>query len=306
MTDRLGAALAADAAAVGSKLLSLYPETADPDIGLVYRAEKYSLMAGGKRIRPFLVMETAKAFSGGASPERREAIGGTALCFAAAVEMMHTFSLIHDDLPCMDDDDLRRGRPTSHKAFGEAVALLAGDSLAIRPFLTIMNCPTASDTEARRAAAALAAAAGSDGMIGGQVTDMRGETEKLDFDTLLKLHSLKTGAMIKVSCALGCIAAGLADGDPAFRAAQSYAAGIGLAFQIVDDVLDATADPAALGKNAGSDAKNGKTTFLSFMDISDARGYARRVTSDAVAALDGFGGCELLRDLAGWLLERSF
>lgn len=301
MTDRLKTALSRDAEAVEKKLLSLYPETADPDIALIQKAEKYSLMAGGKRIRPFLVLEFCRAFSG--EPDGTDT--DAALAFAAAVEQVHTFSLIHDDLPCMDDDDLRRGRPTSHKVFGEAVALQTGDSMCIRAFETILGSGSADPETLARAALALSRAAGGNGMVGGQVTDMRGEREQFDFDTLLKLHSLKTGAMIRVSAKLGCIAAGIPEGDERMAAADRFAAGTGLAFQIIDDVLDVTSDAAALGKNTGSDSENGKTTFLSFMSVEEARAYAKKVTDEAKAAISGYPQCGILCELADWLLERS-
>ena len=297
MTDRLKNALQADAAAVESRLLSLYPSTDDPDIGLIYRAEKYSLMAGGKRIRPFLTLEFCRAFGGKND--------GLALAFAASVELVHTFSLIHDDLPCMDNDDLRRGKPTSHRVFGEDVALQVGDSMCIRAFETILGCGLADADTLLRGALALSRAAGSGGMVGGQITDMRGEKEKFDFDTLRKLHAMKTGAMIRVSAELGCIAAGLRPGCAEYADAIGYAENIGLAFQIVDDILDVTADSAVLGKNTGSDSENGKTTFLSFMDIGEAREYAGRVTGDAVAAIKKYPSCDILADLALWLLERG-
>ncbi|MCQ2427366.1 MAG: polyprenyl synthetase family protein [Clostridia bacterium] len=299
MSEEFKRALTENALAVERELLSLYPETENPDIADVYGIEKYSLTAGGKRIRPFLVTAFCKAFS--SDPEKDRP---AALRLAAAVEMMHTFSLIHDDLPCMDNDDLRRGRPTSHVVFGEAQALLGGDSLSIRAFETVMSAPM-SDAARCRAAYALARAAGSDGMIGGQMADMRGEKEKLDFETLLTLHALKTGKMIVLSAELGCIAAGVPDGDPRLEAAKKYASRIGLAFQVIDDILDATSSAEVLGKSTGKDEKSGKTTFLSFMTAERAHGYAATLTAEAESALDGYEKCGLLKEFAGMLLERK-
>ena len=289
------AALAANAAAVEEKLASYYPVSADPDISLCREAEKYSLLAGGKRIRPFLVTEFCRLFRGN---------GEAALCFACGIEMMHTFSLIHDDLPCMDDDDLRRGRPTSHVRFGEATALLCGDALSIRAFDAILGAPC--DASARvRAARALAAAAGADGMIAGQLTDLRGETERLDFETLHKLHGQKTGAMIRLGARLGCIAAGLPDESEAFRAADLYAAKIGLVFQIIDDILDVTSDAATMGKSVGGDAVDHKTTFMTYMSPAEAYAYAEKLTDEAKDAIRSYPGSELLLDLADYLLTRK-
>lgn len=282
-------------AEVERKLSGYYPETSDPDIALCRNAETYSLLAGGKRIRPFLVCEFSRTFGG--NPD-------VALSFACAIEMMHTFSLIHDDLPCMDDDDLRRGRPTSHKTFGEATALLAGDSLSIRAFEAIA-LSGASDAQKTRAVLALSSAAGCDGMIGGQLTDMRGESEEFDFQTLLKLHSLKTGALIRCAAKLGCIAADLADDSAEMRASLEYAAKIGLVFQIIDDILDTTSTPEELGKSTGGDAEHNKNTFLSFMSAEEAFSYAQKLTDEAKTAVSGFGNSETLVSLADMLLYRK-
>lgn len=292
----LKSALSETASELDAFLRECYDPYSDPDTQLVRRAEQYSLMAGGKRIRPFLVLEFCRAFGG----SRR-----AALPFAAAVEMIHTFSLIHDDMPCMDDDDLRRGRPTSHKMFGEATAMLAGDSLSLRALETALSNREVSPRTALTASLELSRAAGSEGMIGGQIIDMRGETEDLDFDTLLRLHSKKTGALIRVSALLGCLAAGLQTEDEKTQAAVRYADQIGLAFQIVDDILDATATAEQLGKSVGGDAEHHKTTFLTFFTIEDARAYAARLTEDAVEAVAPYEGCERLRQLAGYLLART-
>lgn len=285
------AALCASAEKVASALRRCYPADAEKDT--LYNAELYSLMAGGKRIRPFLTLEFCRLFGG--SEE-------AAMPFACAVEMMHTFSLIHDDLPCMDNDDLRRGRPTSHKMFGEATALLAGDSLELRAVKTALLNAQVSPLDSRRAATVLADCAGK--MIEGQVMDMAAEREAISMEQLLTLQSKKTGALMEVSAAMGCIAAGIEDDAPEMNDAVLYAGRIGLAFQIIDDILDAQSTAEELGKSVGSDARDGKTTFLSFMSADEARSYARRVTDAAIDAVAGYHGSETLVALAEWLLTR--
>ena len=285
------AALCASAEKVASALRRCYPADAEKDT--LYNAELYSLMAGGKRIRPFLTLEFCRLFGG--SEE-------AAMPFACAVEMMHTFSLIHDDLPCMDNDDLRRGRPTSHKMFGEATALLAGDSLELRAVKTALLNVHVSPWDSRRAATVLADCAGK--MIEGQVMDMAAEREAISMEQLLTLQSKKTGALMEVSAAMGCIAAGIEDNAPEMNDAVLYAGRIGLAFQIIDDILDAQSTAEELGKSVGSDARDGKTTFLSFMSADEARSYARRVTDAAIDAVVGYKGSETLVALAEWLLTR--
>ena len=285
------AALCASAEKVASALRRCYPADAEKDT--LYNAELYSLMAGGKRIRPFLTLEFCRLFGG--SEE-------AAMPFACAVEMMHTFSLIHDDLPCMDNDDLRRGRPTSHKMFGEATALLAGDSLELRAVKTALLNVQVSPLDSRRAATVLADCAGK--MIEGQVMDMAAEREAISMEQLLTLQSKKTGALMEVSAAMGCIAAGIEDDAPEMNDAVLYAGRIGLAFQIIDDILDAQSTAEELGKSVGSDARDGKTTFLSFMSADEARSYARRVTDAAIDAVAGYHGSETRVALAEWLLTR--
>lgn len=288
--------LAENAALIDATLEKL-TSAQDEDFAAELDAERYSLLSRAKRIRPTLVLEFCRLFGG--SDE-------AALPFAAAVEMIHTYSLIHDDLPCMDDDDLRRGRPTCHRAFGEATALLAGDGLLTRAFGVLASNTAVSDAAVRDAVAALSAAAGSFGMIGGQVIDLAGEEKQLPFELLLKLHAHKTGALIAVSAELGCIAAGLARNDSRTLAALAYARGVGLAFQIVDDLLDATADAATLGKSVGSDAKSQKTTFLTHLDKEAARAYAIDETNKAKAALDDLAGNDVLLALADYLTEREY
>lgn len=263
---------------------------------IIISAEKYSLLGGGKRIRPFLVNEVARVL--GASLE-------ASMPFAMAVEMIHTYSLIHDDLPCMDNDDFRRGKPSNHKVYGEAYAMLAGDALLTNAFLAAASNKNVDTSYLSAAITALSDAAGDEGMIGGQVTDLEGEEKKLTFEELLRLHSLKTGKMIEVSALLGCIAAGYSAKTKEARAVCAYARNIGLAFQAIDDLLDLIGDEAIVGKTLSSDAENQKTTFLSFFDIEGVRDYAKRLTEDAISEISEIEGSELLRELALYLLERD-
>ncbi len=269
----------------------------DSDYGVIFEAERYSVLGGGKRIRPFLVLAFSRLFGGSDT---------AALPFAAAIELMHCFSLIHDDLPCMDDDNLRRGKPTNHVVYGEATALLAGDALAIRSLGTAAANAAVPPAAALRAVRLLADNAGERGMIGGQIMDMYGETHPLTLEQLRKLQMHKTGALIRASAALGCIAASVPEGDPRLAAALTYADGIGLAFQIVDDILDVTGDEATFGKPIGSDAASGKTTFVSLLGIVEARRIAAEMTAMAKHAVEPYAGSELLCDLADWLLNRQY
>ncbi len=289
------AVLTEDAAAVEAYMDILYRGGGRTDATLD-AAMRYSLLAGGKRVRPALVLEFCRLFGG--DPE-------AAVPFAAAVEMIHTFSLIHDDLPCMDDDDLRRGRPTNHKVYGEANALLAGDALALDAF-GIAAANAAVPAEARATAVMLlSTAAGSAGMVRGQIIDMFGEQNALTYEELLTLHRHKTGALIRVSAQLGCLAAGCAVGSPEMLAAEGYAERIGLAFQVIDDILDVTSTPEILGKSVGGDAEHNKNTFLSFSTIEEAESYADRLTREAVALLAPYSGSERLTTLAEYLAVRK-
>ena len=270
----------------------------DKDYPVIFDAVNYSVKNGGKRIRPFLVLKFSEL--AGAEPFSK-----TALYFASALECIHTYSLIHDDLPCMDDDDLRRGKPTNHKVFGEATAVLAGDALLTGAFeATATNAAAGAEISAL-ATAVLANAAGRYGMVGGQVMDMTGETKKLTLEELLRLHSLKTGALISAACVMGALAAGVPLQDPRMEKVISYAENIGLAFQIVDDILDKTGNEADLGKHTGVDSEREKNTFLSFYSVEEAQFYADRLTSAAVDAIRAFPGSEALCALAAWLAERK-
>ena len=243
---------------------------------------RYSLEAGGKRVRPMLVMEF-NALCGG-KPE-------AALPFACAVEMVHTYSLIHDDLPCMDDDDLRRGKPSNHKAFGEDIALLAGDALLTLAFDILSRDDTAAlvgDKACRQAAGALARYAGCVGMVGGQVIDLESENRRVPIEVINELVGKKTACLIQAACELGCLAAHADEGR--IRAASEYGASIGYAFQIQDDILDCTSTDEVLGKPVGSDEENRKSTFVSLLGIDRARKMVDTYTAQAIAALNRIGG----------------
>lgn len=268
----------------------------DNDYGILLEAERYSLLDGGKRVRPFLVNECCELLGGDISKS---------MPLACAVEMIHTYSLIHDDLPCMDDDDFRRGKPSNHKRFGYANALLAGDALLTKAFGVIAGAENLSPRERSEAVRALSSAAGERGMIGGQIIDLVGETRELDFDTLIKLHSHKTGALIECSARLGCIAAGYGENSPETQKLCEYAKNIGLAFQVIDDILDFVSSEEELGKSVGSDATHNKTTFLTFYSVDEAREFAGELTQRAISAISDIEGSELLTDFACYLLERQ-
>ena len=272
--------------------------------GGLYEVMRYSLLAGGKRIRPVLALAFCEA--AGAPAER-------ALDFACAVEMLHTYSLIHDDLPCMDDDDLRRGKPTCHKVYGETAAVLAGDALQAAAFTTILRSGGFPDGEApRQAALALAEAAGERGMCLGQYWDTLGTDAPDSLEALDRVHDRKTGDLLRAACAMGVIAAtgGGADADPAcLAAARDYAGHLGLAFQIRDDVLDVTSTPETLGKPIGSDAQQGKVTYVTLAGVEESERAVARHTRLAQEALDRAawrGDPAFLCWLADRLARRSY
>ncbi len=259
-------------------------------------AMDYSIEAGGKRIRPVLLMAFCQLFGGDIN---------NAAAPAAAIEMIHTFSLIHDDLPCMDNDDFRRGKPSCHKQFGEACAVLAGDALAIRPFQIIANDEHLDNEKKVKLISELAFSSGAEGMIGGQIIDMENEKrEKIDEANLSQMYSLKTGMLIKTSCVMGCISAGASEEQ--IKAAEEYASSLGLAFQIIDDILDVTADEKVLGKPVGSDAAENKTTFVTLFGIKEAKVEAKRLTEKALKILDEFDNNEFLKGLTEYLLVRDY
>jgi len=269
----------------------------DPDFPEITDACAYALLGGGKRLRALLVREFC-ALCGGSDRE--------ALPFMCAVEMVHAYSLVHDDLPCMDDDELRRGRPTCHVKFGEALALLAGDALLTHAFDTAAASPL-PDAAVREAVLLLARGAGIGGMLGGQVMDIA--PSPVDRARLDRLQARKTGALIECSAALGALCGNFssaAEKDEAVQAAREYAREFGRAFQIVDDLLGAVGDAGTLGKPVGSDERNGKVTFVSEYGVEGARALAREHTERAIAALERFGaGCDTLRGLARWQTERE-
>lgn len=287
----------ADNADLIAKTLPVYLETTDSDLSLLYDSMRYSALAEGKRIRPFLVMEFCRMFGG----EEK-----AALPFACAIECVHASSLIHDDMPCMDNDDLRRGKPTNHIVFGEDIALLAGDALITRGYEIAARNTEVAPEIALAATAMLLKNAGAYGMMGGQQIDLWGEKNKVDFPLLLKMHAKKTGALIRTSALLGGFAAGIAtEDDSRMQDAALYAENIGLAFQVIDDILDATSDNETLGKPVHSDIKQEKTTFLSEMSIEDAFAYAKEKTENAIRAIEKYENNEILVNLAKYLLERK-
>lgn len=265
-----------------------------PEESEVCRAARYSLMGGGKRIRAVLVLSVCDMLGGNMQAAEQ---------FAAAVEMLHCYSLIHDDMPCMDNDDFRRGRPSCHKQFGESTALLAADALVTAAFEVIAHADLPAESRVE-AAALLAKAGGARGMLYGQELDKHYEITRASEEQLLELHRNKTGALIIAAVELGCTAANAA---PALRAALvQYAAEVGLVFQIVDDILDVTSTTEELGKPVGSDADNDKTTFITLYGLDGARALAKSHNDAALAALDGFGTQEdFLRLLAAELLQRK-
>ena len=278
--------------------LSEYFEKKNIDKGAApfLAAEKYSLLGGGKRIRPFLTNAVCEILGGDVK---------ASMPFAMAVEMIHTYSLIHDDLPCMDDDDMRRGKPSNHMVFGEAYALLAGDALLTNAFEVASANEYVDAKDVAKAVTLIAKAAGDAGMIGGQFIDLEGEMMELSLEQLLLLHNLKTGRMIELSAVLGCIAAGFGEDTLEMKSVRAYAQKIGLAFQVIDDILDIEGDEATVGKTLNSDAGNQKTTFLSFFDIERAKRYAESLTVEAKMEISKIGGSEMLCDLAEYLLTRK-
>lgn len=265
-----------------------------PQVKLI-DAMNYSLRAGGKRLRPALVY----AFC--------EALGGemeTAAAPACAIEMIHTFSLIHDDLPAMDNDDFRRGKPSCHKVFGEAMAILAGDALSVLPFEIIADTPHLTAEQKVLIISVLANSVGRDGMIGGQVIDMENEKcDNVDEENLRNLYRCKTGQLIAVSCVMGAICADAE--NETIRAAAEYGLRLGFAFQVIDDILDVTSTTEELGKPVGSDAESNKNTYVSLFGIEKAQEAADKATSEALEWLDAIPNNEFLIELTETLLKRK-
>lgn len=277
---------------IENSLLSYLPDAKDGQYQ-VAEAMKYSLSNGGKRIRPVLALEFARM------------CGGTrddCLPLACAVEYVHTYSLIHDDLPCMDNDDLRRGKPSCHKQFDEATALLAGDALLTHAF-EIISESDLSDDKKVMSTSLIAQNAGVCGMLGGQVIDLLFEQGDPTLRQLLTVYKLKTGALISAACLLGCISAGA--GNTQLSAASKFAYLIGIAFQIQDDILDITGDEKKIGKPVGSDSKNEKTTYVSIVGLEKAKADVKRLTDNAVKQLESFEDAEFVRQLAYKLVGRD-
>ena len=270
-------------------------ETFLPEESEVCRAARYSLLGGGKRIRAVLVLAVCDMLNGSAEAAEQ---------FAAAVEMLHCYSLIHDDLPCMDNDDLRRGRPSCHKAFGESTAMLAGDVLLTEAFEVVANAP-ASAQVCVEAARALGAGAGSHGMVYGQELDLKYEALAATEEQLRLIHRNKTGALINAAVQMGAAAASATPEQREILAAYAY--GLGLVFQIVDDVLDVTSTPEQLGKPIGSDSENGKTTFVTLYGTDGAMALAQKLNEQICADLQEHFGAKaaFLQQLAQQLLVRN-
>ena len=267
------------------------------------QAMRYCVLDGGKRLRPLLVLAAHEALSASAA-----APSETALRAACAVELIHAYSLVHDDMPCMDNDVLRRGKPTVHVQFGEAIALLAGDALQALAFelLTPVNGAVVLETQARLCSL-LARAAGCAGMAGGQAIDLASVGQLLNERQLREMHGLKTGALLQGSVLMGAYCAGTPD-DKVLTALKAYGAAIGLAFQVMDDVLDVTSDSTTLGKTAGKDAHHEKPTYVSLLGLQACQIYAQDLLVQALAALDasGLSHTQALRALAQKMVHRSY
>ncbi len=261
----------------------------------VIRACRYATLNGGKRIRPVLLLEFYKLC--GCDDD-------CAYNFACALEMIHSYSLVHDDLPCMDNDDMRRGKPSCHKAFGECTALLCGDALLTEAFLIASKTLGIPSDRVTKALTHLSASAGTNGMIGGQIIDMANNSNS-DDDVIFEMYRLKTGALLKTACAIGCILAGADDEKIAY--AESFGENVGIAFQIIDDILDGVSDTNTLGKTAGSDEKNNKDTILVRLGVEYCRELAKKYTDEAYECLSHFDGdLTVLKALAAYLLERNY
>ncbi len=264
---------------------------------IVLDAMKYSVSNGGKRIRPFLCMEFAKVCGGNID---------TALDFGCAVEMIHTYSLIHDDLPCMDNDDMRRGKPSCHVAFGEDNALLAGDALLTEAFTLLSSVKSIPAENIVRAVGFLSSFAGINGMVGGQVLDLQFEEIKPTVDEVLKMYSLKTCGLLKASCVLGCLAGNNCNEND-IKSAVDYAENLGIAFQIQDDILDIISDEKTLGKPVGSDEKNDKSTIVRFYGLEKSIKLVNEYTEKAIFALTELNGnTDILKDFALYMAKRTF
>lgn len=266
------------------KALSDIFEYNDTDCRAIIEAQKYALLNGGKRIRGFLVMQFCRAFNGDEN---------SALPYACAIEMIHASSLVHDDLPCMDNDDWRRGKPSTHKVFGEAIALLSGDALMVKAFETVNNNNRSTAQSNARAFSVLAQSTGDLGMLGGQTMDIFAAKKELDLDSLVRLYTMKTGKLISASAKLGCIASGVLENDDRYKAAVKYAENVGLAFQIIDDILDYR------------DGKSELNSFLAHLSIDDAKSKAEELTRTGIEAIAPYDD-GTLSSLAEYLITRNY
>lgn len=261
----------------------------------IYEAMSYSLNAGGKRIRPLLLLLTYILYK----KDYKEVMP-----VAAALEMIHTYSLIHDDLPCMDNDDLRRGRPTNHKVFGEAVAVLAGDGLLNEAMNIMFKYSSENNQNAIKACRMISESAGSEGMIGGQTVDILSENTKIPIDQLYYMHSKKTGALIKSSILAGAVLAGASEAD--IKELDYYGQKLGLAFQIKDDILDIVGNTEVLGKKAKSDSDNNKTNFITTYGLNKCIEMCNSITGECVEVLDKLNGdTSKLKEITLFLLNRE-
>lgn len=266
---------------------ALVPELAD--------AMRYSLMAGGKRLRPIMLMAAADAVG---------ARGTDFLQAACGMEMIHTYSLIHDDLPAMDNDDYRRGKLTNHKVYGEAMAILAGDALLTQAFEVILRQQGVSAGVLVQVAREISIAAGANGMVGGQVIDMLSEGKKISMAELRKMHMGKTGALFRAAIRSGAVLGGASPEQ--LKALTDYADCFGLAFQITDDILDVVGDEAVIGKPVGSDERNEKSTYVTLTSLEEAKALAADTVAQAMRALENFGGeADFLRELVQMLVKRN-
>jgi farnesyl diphosphate synthase len=292
----LEAELARAADSVEEVLAEVLPAAVPGPEGVLYEAMRYATLDGGKRFRPFLVMASGALFD---VPE------AVAVRVGVAIELIHSYSLIHDDLPCMDDDAMRRGKPSCHAKFGEATAVLAGDALMPLAFEVLADSRTHGDAAIRLAlVAGLARAAGGSGMVGGQMLDLAAEQVTLDAGEIARLERLKTGALIAFCCDAGAILGRAEDSER--HALAGYAHDLGLAYQIADDLLDEVGDAGAMGKAIHKDAGRGKATFVATLGIEQAREQARLLADQAAAHLDIFGArADLLRDVVRFVVERA-
>jgi geranylgeranyl diphosphate synthase type II len=285
--------LEADRAVMEGALEKILPPDGTPPL-TIHRAMRYSVFAGGKRIRPILCYESARMF--GKNPEG-------AVRVSCALELIHTYSLIHDDLPALDNDDLRRGKPTNHKVFGDAMAILAGDALLTLAFETLANAPVEPARRVRVIAEIAAAAGTVHGMVGGQVADVEASGKSVDATTLEYIHRAKTAALIRGAIVAGAIAGGATDAD--VDRLRNFGENIGWAFQVVDDILDVSESSAALGKTAGKDQTQQKATYPALYGIEKSRQIAAELEAAALKQLDPYGKrAERLRVLATYLVER--